>query len=49
MSEARIFASTNPQYDNNLSIELPDQYMKSPSLEQGLKMLRKQIVFCFVL
>ena len=31
MSEALIFASTNPQYDNRLFIELPVQYMKSPS------------------
>ena len=27
MSEALIFASTNPQYDNGLFIELPVQYM----------------------
>ena len=33
MSEAFIFASTNPQYDNRLFIELPVQYMKIPSLE----------------
>ena len=33
MSEALIFASTNPQYDNRLFIELPVQYMKIPSLE----------------
>ena len=31
MSEALIFASTNPQYDNRLFIELPVQYMKIPS------------------
>ena len=29
MSEALIFASTNPQYDNRLFIELPVQYIKN--------------------
>ena len=29
MSEARILASTNPQYDNRLFIELQVQYMKT--------------------
>ena len=33
MSEALIFASTNPQYDNRLFIELPVEYMKIPSSE----------------
>ena len=33
MSEALIFASTNPQCDNRLFIELPVQYMKIPSSE----------------
>ena len=28
MSEPLIFASTNPQYDNRLFIQLPVQYMK---------------------
>ena len=32
-SEVLIFASTNPQYDKRLSIELPVQYMKIPSSE----------------
>ena len=32
-SEVLILASTNPQYDKRLSIELPLQYMKTPSLE----------------
>ena len=32
-SEALILASTNPQYDKSLSIELPVQYMKIPSSE----------------
>ena len=30
-SEALIFASTNPQYDDRLFIELQVQYMKIPS------------------
>ena len=58
MSEALIFQSTNPQYDNRLSVELPVQYMKMPSLEHGENMMRTlwkhdekmlctQIVFCF--
>ena len=33
LSEALIFASTNPQYDERLFIELQDQYMKIASLE----------------
>ena len=40
MSEALIFASTNPQYDNRLLIELPVQYMKIPSSEHGENMRR---------
>ena len=40
MSEALIFASTNPQYDNRLFIELPLQYMKIPSSEHGENMRR---------
>ena len=31
LSEAHIFASTNPQYDDRLFIELQVQYMKIPS------------------
>ena len=31
LSEAPIFASTNPQYDDRLFIELQFQYMKIPS------------------
>ena len=42
LSEALIFASTNPQYDNRLFIESRVQYMKIPSSE-----LCTQIVFCF--
>ena len=35
MSQALIFASTNPQYDIRLFIELPVQYMKIQSSEHG--------------
>ena len=35
LSEAFIFASTNPQYDNRLFIELQVQYMKIPSSNLG--------------
>ena len=34
-SEALVFASTNPQYDNKLFIELQVQYMKIPSSNLG--------------
>ena len=33
LSEALIFASTNPQYDKRLFIDLPVQYMKAISAE----------------
>ena len=35
MSEALIFASTNPQYDDRLFIEFQVQYMKIPSSKLG--------------
>ena len=35
LSEALIFASNNPQYDDRLFIELQVQYMKIPSLNLG--------------
>ena len=35
LSEALIFASTNPQYENRLFIELQVQYMKIPSSKLG--------------
>ena len=35
LSEALIFASTNPQYDDRLFIDLQVQYMKSPSSNLG--------------
>ena len=43
-SEVFILASTNPQYDKRLSIELPVQYMKIPSLEHCQNLLCTQIV-----
>ena len=53
MSEALIFASSNPQYDNRLFIELPVQYMKIPSSEHGENMRRtccvQKLFFVFVL
>ena len=39
-SEVLILASTNLQYDKRLSIELPVQYIKIPSLEHGENMRR---------
>ena len=47
LSEALIFATTNPQYDHRFFIELQVQYMKIPSSEHGENMLCTQIVFCF--
>ena len=44
LSEALIFASTNPQYDNRLFIELQVQWMKIPSSEHGENMLCTKIV-----
>ena len=35
LSEALVFASTNPQYDNRKFIELQVQYMKIPSSNLG--------------
>ena len=35
LSEALIFASTNPQYDDRLFIELQVQYMKIPCSNLG--------------
>ena len=35
LSEALIFASTNPQYDDKLFIELQENYIKIPSSEHG--------------
>ena len=47
MSDGLIFASTNPQYDNRLVIELPVQYIKTPSSENEENVLCTKIVFCF--
>ena len=44
LSEALIFASSNPQYDDKLFIELQVQYMKIPSSEHGENMLCTKIV-----
>ena len=38
LSEALIFASTNPQYEHILFFELQVQYMKIPSSEHGENM-----------
>ena len=48
-SDAHTFASTNPQYDDILFIELHVQYLKISSSEHGENMLCTQIVlfFCF--
>ena len=45
LSEALIFASTNPQYDDILFIELQVQYMKISSLEHVLPMFCKNKSF----
>ena len=45
LSEALIFASNNPQYDDRLFIELEAQYMKNPSSENGENMWCTEIVF----
>ena len=46
LSEALIFASTNPQYDNRLSIELQIQCMKLPSSNLGRTCSDIQNNFC---
>ena len=45
--EGLILASTNPQYDKRLFIELQLQYMKTTSSDYQENMLCTQIVFCF--
>ena len=45
LSEALIFASTNPQYDDILFIELQVQYVKIPSSEHVENILCTEIVF----
>ena len=45
LSEALIFASTNPQYDDNLFIELQVQYIhENSNLKPGENMLCREIV-----
>ena len=44
LSEALIFASTNPQYDDILFIALRVQYVKIQSSEHGENMLCTEIV-----
>ena len=48
LSEALIFASTNPYYDDRLFLELRVQYMKIVSSEHVENMLCTQIVFLFL-
>ena len=43
-SEALDLASTNPQYDKGLFIDLPVQYMKTTRLKHGENMLSAKIV-----
>ena len=45
LSEALIFPSTNPQYDNIFFIELQVQCVKIPSSEHGENMLCTEIDF----
>ena len=45
MSEALIFAPTNPQYEDRLFIELQVRYMKIQSSWHGENMLCTEIVF----
>ena len=49
MSEALIFASAIPQYDDILFIELQVHYVKIAGSEYGESILCTQIVFVFVL
>ena len=44
LSEALILGSTNPQYEKQLFIDLPVQYMKTTSSEHGENMLCAKIV-----
>ena len=45
LSEALIFASSNPQYDDILFTELQVRYVKKPSSEHGENMLCTEIDF----
>ena len=46
LSEALIFASTNPQYGNVLFIELQVQFMKIPSSNLGEHVVYKNCSEC---
>jgi hypothetical protein len=45
-SEALILASTNPQYENRLFLQLQVQYMKIASSELANNMLCTEVVKC---
>ena len=47
MSEALIFASTNPQYDDRLIIELQVQYVKIPSSNMWRTCCVQKLVLTF--
>ena len=47
LSEALIFASTNPQYDDRLFIELQVQYMKIPSSNLGRTCCVQKLLLTF--
>ena len=47
LSEALIFASTNPQYDDRLFIELQVQYMKIPSSNLGRTCCEQKLFLMF--
>ena len=47
LSEGLIFASTNPQYDDRLLIELQVQYMKIPSSEHWEKRCVQKLILTF--
>ena len=47
LSEALIFASTNPQYDDRLFIELQVQCMKIPSSNQGRTCCAQKLFLTF--
>ena len=47
LSEALIFASTNPQYNDRLLIELQVQYMKIPSLNLGRTCCAQKLFLTF--
>ena len=47
LSEALIFASTNPQYDDRLFIELQLQYMKIPSSNLGRTCCAQKLFLTF--